>query len=133
MVLSKARLRWWLAPTVAVIAGLLISGCGSGDANETPNDDGSAGQQVVPTNTALPDDGSSDESGEQPATDPTPTSESSSGSTEATEAEQAEPEQSEPAGLAPALGSIDSWHNSEPLTLDQLRGSPVLLVFWADF
>lgn len=34
---------------------------------------------------------------------------------------------------APALGSIDEWHNSEPLSLDQLVGQPVLLVFWADF
>jgi len=35
--------------------------------------------------------------------------------------------------LAPALGSIDSWHNSGPLALTDLIGSPVLLVFWADY
>ncbi|MEZ4569810.1 MAG: hypothetical protein R2849_05675 [Thermomicrobiales bacterium] len=39
----------------------------------------------------------------------------------------------EPEDPAPGLGSIDSWHNSPPLTLAELRGSPVLLVFWADF
>ena len=39
----------------------------------------------------------------------------------------------EPAELAPEFVALDSWHNSEPLTLAGLRGSPVLLVFWADF
>jgi hypothetical protein len=35
--------------------------------------------------------------------------------------------------LAPALGSIDSWHNTAPLALTDLIGRPVLLVFWADY
>ena len=44
-----------------------------------------------------------------------------------------EPPPAEPDNPAPALGSIDSWHNSPPVTLAELRGSPVLLVFWADY
>ena len=35
-------------------------------------------------------------------------------------------------GLAPEFASIDGWYNSDPLTLAELRGSPVLLVFWSD-
>ena len=34
--------------------------------------------------------------------------------------------------LAPELASIDGWHNTEPLSLEALRGSPVLIVFWSD-
>ena len=33
--------------------------------------------------------------------------------------------------LAPELQGLGEWVNSEPLTLAQLRGDPVLLVFWA--
>jgi hypothetical protein len=33
---------------------------------------------------------------------------------------------------APELASIDDWLNSEPLTLEELRGQAVLLVFWSD-
>lgn len=33
--------------------------------------------------------------------------------------------------LAPELVGLGEWVNSEPLTLAQLRGEPVLLVFWA--
>jgi cytochrome oxidase Cu insertion factor (SCO1/SenC/PrrC family) len=34
--------------------------------------------------------------------------------------------------LAPEFESIDGWFNSEPLTLETLRGKPVLIVFWSD-
>jgi len=34
--------------------------------------------------------------------------------------------------LAPEFADFEGWYNSEPLTLDALRGSPVLLVFWSD-
>lgn len=33
---------------------------------------------------------------------------------------------------APELVEIANWYNTNPLTLAQLRGSPVLLVFWSD-
>ena len=36
------------------------------------------------------------------------------------------------ADLAPEFASVEGWYNSEPLTLEALRGSPVLLVFWSD-
>ncbi len=35
--------------------------------------------------------------------------------------------------VAQELGSIDAWYNGEPTTLGELQGSPVLLIFWADF
>ena len=39
--------------------------------------------------------------------------------------------QASPAGMtAPAFTGIDRWHNSAPLTLDQLRGKVVLVDFW---
>ncbi len=36
------------------------------------------------------------------------------------------------AELAPELVGIDNWYNTEPLSLEALRGSPVLLVFFRD-
>jgi hypothetical protein len=35
--------------------------------------------------------------------------------------------------LAPELVGLDEWVNSKPLTLEQLRGEPVLIVFWASW
>ncbi len=35
--------------------------------------------------------------------------------------------------FAPEIGSIDNWYNGSATTLAELRGSPVLLVFWADY
>jgi hypothetical protein len=35
--------------------------------------------------------------------------------------------------LAPELVGLEEWINSEPLTLAQLRGEPVLIVFWASW
>lgn len=36
------------------------------------------------------------------------------------------------ADLAPEFASIENWINTEPLTLESLRGNPVLIVFWSD-
>jgi hypothetical protein len=58
--------------------------------------------------------------------DPSPTAGTSSGSA-TTEA----PSEST-VDLAPEFASMDGWHNTAPLTLAALRGSPVLLVFWSD-
>ncbi len=35
--------------------------------------------------------------------------------------------------FAPEIGTIDNWYNGDATTLAELRGSPVLLVFWADY
>ena len=35
--------------------------------------------------------------------------------------------------FAPEIGSIDNWYNGGATSLADLRGSPVLLVFWADY
>ncbi len=52
--------------------------------------------------------------------------------TEPTEAPQIEPRTARNGDeqLAPELVGISSWINSEPLTLEQLRGSVVLIDFW---
>jgi hypothetical protein len=34
---------------------------------------------------------------------------------------------------APELATIEQWYNTPPLTIAELRGSPILLVFWAWF
>lgn len=39
----------------------------------------------------------------------------------------------EPEDPAPELHAGGTWYNSEPLTLAELRGEPVLLVFWATY
>jgi ABC-type glycerol-3-phosphate transport system substrate-binding protein len=35
--------------------------------------------------------------------------------------------------FAPELQGVEAWYNGGPATLAELRGQPVLLVFWADF
>lgn len=49
------------------------------------------------------------------------------------EPETAEEPLPEPENPAPELAYVDEWYNSAPLTLAELRGSPVLLVFWATY
>lgn len=44
----------------------------------------------------------------------------------------AEPE-TQDVELAPELETDGAWYNTEPLTLEELRGRPVLLVFWATY
>ena len=39
--------------------------------------------------------------------------------------------QAVPVDFAPEIGTIDNWYNGGATTLAELRGSPVLLVFWA--
>jgi hypothetical protein len=39
----------------------------------------------------------------------------------------------EPDNPAPELASTGTWYNTEPLSLNELRGNPVLLVFWATY
>jgi hypothetical protein len=149
MIRSNLRFRW--APVLAACAlgSVILAACGDGGASEqatapAERPGASLGTQPTPTDTET----TADVDRAEPAATP----ESRADEPAATEAEVAaettaapdpEPEPAteppaeqpiaEPADPAPALGSIDSWHNSEPLALDQLRGSPVLLVFWADF
>ena len=35
--------------------------------------------------------------------------------------------------FAPEIGSIDNWYNGGATSLADLRGNPILLVFWADY
>lgn len=40
--------------------------------------------------------------------------------------------QAAPSDLAPELTGIANWYNTAPLTLAELQGEAVLLVFWSD-
>ncbi len=143
--------RIWRALALTLSAGLILIACGGSDADQAGQ--GTASTAQMPTSTQPPvatepgasvtpsqepesqsqsDSAVSVTAGEiEPATEqsvqsePSPTMESASEPTS-----EAFPEPENP---APALGSIDSWHNSPPLILAELRGSPVLLVFWADY
>ncbi len=123
--------RFTTATVVLLVLSLALAACGD-SADDASSDDTNPGAQPVATSdmedvpatepdAAMSDDDPGDMPGD--ATIPEP-----AGPTEAMSDEEAEP-----ADPAPEFGSIDSWHNSEPLTLAGLRGSPVLLVFWADF
>lgn len=60
--------------------------------------------------------------GEDGEADPAPASAESSSGAESADVD-----------LAPEFGSIDNWYNGSATTLAELRGEPVLLVFWADY
>jgi hypothetical protein len=55
-----------------------------------------------------------------PAPDPTPTE----------PVEEPTPEPADDVELAPQLAGLTDWRNIEPVTLEDLRGEPVVLVFW---
>lgn len=103
---------------------LLLAACGnSGDATDDAGDAG--GQPAVTI--------SSTDTPTPAMTEASPTSDPGSVPEPTAPTEPTPQAEAEPADLAPQLGTIDSWHNAEPLTLAELHGSPVLLVFWADF
>lgn len=60
-----------------------------------------------------------------PAADSAPVPDAAQATVTGTAAAEVEP--------APELVGLGEWINSEPLTLAQLRGEPVLLVFWASW
>lgn len=147
-----------LAAVLLTLAVILAAcgGDGSGDSDDISNQPGaqpaapsgsSPTQMAEPTSvepgedTAEMPEAASPDPGDNPSDAPEPTaadpSDDPSGVSEPTAADEpvAESPAPEPEAveLAPEFGSIDSWHNSEPVTLADLRGSPVLLVFWADF
>jgi hypothetical protein len=51
---------------------------------------------------------------------------------EASTAEEGAPQAVE-VDFAPEIGTIDNWYNGGATSLAELRGKPVLLVFWADY
>ncbi|MFW6074510.1 MAG: hypothetical protein ACOC9Y_02880 [Chloroflexota bacterium] len=89
----------------------------------TPGQDDHASEPAATPSNTPSTDGDGGDADTADESDPAPTAMS----------EGAEDQTDEPESPAPELGSIDEWHNSEPMTLADLRGSTVLLVFWADF
>ena len=154
--LISGRLRQPLALLLAL--SLLLTACGeSGD--DTDADSNQAGAQ--PTATTMIDptapeealDADPDEEPVNPATPEAPddaepveppSEPDATASPELPAAtEPADPESpageepqeqpAEPENPAPEIGTIDAWYNGGATSLAELRGSPVLLVFWADY
>lgn len=98
-----------------LIVGLLLAACGGEEAE--PDTRSSAPQEAAATATTSADLG--------------PTSTPADAEVDSTSEEQ--PTDSDAnVDYAPEFGSIDNWYNAEPVSLEALRGQPVLLVFWAD-
>ncbi|CAN5607801.1 hypothetical protein BH23CHL2_BH23CHL2_08500 [soil metagenome] len=139
MIFGSNHSRFLQALTLFLALGLLLAACGggepeSGDSAIQPTTQPTATNETAGNDPTAPDDANES----APAREPSRALESASATAEPDPtvtqepAEAAEP-QAEPEDLAPELGSIDSWYNGGPTTLAALRGTPVLLVFWADY
>jgi hypothetical protein len=121
------------APLLVLTAALLLSACGGSDGGAETD----ASEERGDAPTAMAASSTYTTSQPAPATVEAAVTTARDTAAETAQGEPASIDQTEEpqatANLAPALGSIDEWHNSAPLSLDALRGAPVLLVFWADF
>jgi outer membrane biosynthesis protein TonB len=120
---------------------LLVAACGD-DATEpdavgsttspTPTTEAATSPEASPTTEPEPTPPG------QPSPAPTPTPAGAEEEPEATEEADPSPEPSpttepQPADdvdLAPEIAALTGWLNGEPVTLSDLRGQPVILVFW---
>jgi type IV secretory pathway VirB10-like protein len=128
----------FLALCTALTALLfLLAACGGNDddtndiATEpepTPTQTTVAERDDDPAPTPEPEatEAAEEEATDDAADDPQPTP------TEAPGEPHEEPtvEPSDEADLAPELVGLTDWRNTEPVTLEDLRGEPVVLVFW---
>jgi outer membrane biosynthesis protein TonB len=122
---------------------LLIAACGD-DAAEpdsavdtaTPTPAAEAATSPEPSPTVEPEQTPTPT--EQPAPEPTATPTEPAEEPKATEEAEPSPEPSptpepqpaEDVDLAPEIAALTGWLNGEPVTLEDLRGQPVILVFW---
>ena len=117
---------------VALVAGVMATACGGGstptptssevrapaqaEATQAAPTQTPAGTEPTPTETEAPAPGSTvAAAGTPPPTTPSPTPRLVGGLV---------------GNLAPEFLQIDSWINSEPLTMEELRGRVVLIDFW---
>jgi hypothetical protein len=120
----------YLLVTVLITLVIVLAACG-----DDATDDEIVADDPEPT----PTEEVAEEPTATPVTDPTTTPEPDATATpvpEATDDEVDEPEPTptpEPAedvDLAPELAGLTDWRNTDPTSLEQLRGQPVVLVFW---
>jgi hypothetical protein len=133
LVPSTARpFRYARIASIFVSMMLVLAACGGDD----DGDDEVAGVTPVSTSTAP-------SVAQDPTPEPTATAEPVDEVAEDTPTPQPDPDPDpeptqtpapeEPAPnveLAPELTGVTNWRGTEPLTLEELRGEPVVLVFW---
>lgn len=111
---------------------LVLAACGGDDADDAtesaadpePTPTAVATVAEEPTATAVPspeiEPTEAAEPDSDPAPDPTPTEPPA----------EPTPEPDPDVELAPELAGLTDWRNTDPVTLEDLRGEPVVLVFW---
>jgi hypothetical protein len=136
---SRAVLSRWRYFLVVGMSSLLIvlAACGSDDA--TDDDAGIAAEptateqaaetptpQPEPTEVPAADDAADadDEATPTAAQEPTPTPEPDES------IDDGDTEPTPDVDFAPELAGLTDWRNADPVTLEDLRGEPVILVFW---
>lgn len=92
-----------------------------GDTSGAPTEAAADPAETAPSETPTPQPEASPTAAGEPTEEPKPT---------ATPSPESEPEPEEDVDLAPELAGLTDWRNSEPVTLEDLRGEPVVLVFW---
>jgi outer membrane biosynthesis protein TonB len=124
-----------LAMALIAVMAIVLASCGGDDDDAdsvattpepSPTEAAQPTSEPEPTATPEPvvsDDSASDDV-EPVDPDPTPTEEPA----EPTPTPQPEP--AEDIDFAPELAGLTDWRNTDPLTLEELRGEPVVLVFW---
>ncbi len=114
---------------VSMLAALfvLLAACGGDDAAEDIATEPEPTATEVPADEPTPepeptvaatDDDVADDAPTEP--DPTPTA----------QPEEPTPEPAPAVDLAPELAGLTDWRNGDPVSLEDLRGEPVVLVFW---
>ena len=116
-------------PLVAFLAfAVVLAACGGDDAD----DDTDIATEPESTPTEIPVEAEAtpeptvpvatgDDATVAPTQEPEPTTEPTPEPT---------PEPAEDVELAPELAGLTDWRNQDPVTLEDLRGQPVVLVFW---
>lgn len=146
MIQGSNRSRFRQALALFLVLGALLAACGGGD-GESHDNVGQAGAGLAATDATIANDPTATEDSAEDASAPEPVDQSTSApesntptttpeptaTPEPAAGEESQDEAAEPEDLAPEFGSIDNWYNGDPTTLAALRGTPVLLVFWADY
>lgn len=137
--MDRSRIRYLPALAVLLILSGFVVACGDDDgtaglATATPGQ--SAATQSDPTQepdaAAQSSASSAPEPEASPAEEPIPTTKPASEPTQPPANEETNDDPlPEPDNPAPEIITAGDWYNSVPLSLAEMRGEPVLLVFWA--
>lgn len=146
MTTGSLHTRFVQALALLLALSVLLAACGDGEGESADNANQPAAQSTAASGnptaneeltesepTAEPIDASTSEAPDEAGTVDPPADPDATATSETPAAETQEDEPAEAENLAPEFGTIDNWYNGGPTTLADLRGTPVLLVFWADF